>query len=96
MTRKVPVAMRPHREAGHMIIETKRCPNCGARGEVNVREASARLWARGALLREAFPELSAGLREQILTGIHPECWDAYLGPEPSTLGDEDLNYGSPE
>jgi hypothetical protein len=62
-----------------MIIETKRCPHCGATGQVNVREASVRLWSRGALVQEAFPELPADLREQILTGIHPECWDAYLG-----------------
>ena len=31
--------------------------------------------AQGEYIQDAFPTLSAGVREQLLTGIHSECWD---------------------
>jgi hypothetical protein len=34
------------------------------------------VWQSGALIQDAFPELSADAREFIKTGISPEEWDA--------------------
>jgi hypothetical protein len=31
--------------------------------------------AQGEYIQDAFPTLSAGEREQLMTGIHSECWD---------------------
>ncbi len=36
-------------------------------------------WERGALLQNAFPNLSADEREFIKTGISPEEWEAAFG-----------------
>lgn len=36
-------------------------------------------WQSGALLQDAFPELSADAREFIKTGISPEEWEAAFG-----------------
>ena len=31
---------------------------------------------RGPYIQKAMPSVSADVREQILTGTHPACWDA--------------------
>jgi hypothetical protein len=36
---------------------------------------------RGAHVQDAFPKMSASLREQIITGTHPECWDQMMPKE---------------
>ena len=38
-------------------------------------------WQSGALIQDAFPELSADAREFIKTGITPEEWEAMFGEE---------------
>ena len=38
-------------------------------------------WQSGALIQNAFPELSADAREFIKTGITPEEWEAMFGEE---------------
>lgn len=38
-------------------------------------------WEAGALVQQAFPNLSADHREFILTGITPESWDATFPEE---------------
>lgn len=30
----------------------------------------------------AFPTLTPAQRELLISGTHPECWDALMGPEP--------------
>jgi len=35
----------------------------------------------GTLVQEAFPDLEAPLREQLKTGVHPECWNNMLNPD---------------
>jgi len=64
---------------GTIRIETKPCPRCLATTWLTVRAESVQLWKRGALLQEAFPELTVNQRELILTGYHDACWDADLG-----------------
>jgi len=39
-------------------------------------------WLRGALIQDAFPQLSASAREFILTGMTDEEWDELFGDEP--------------
>ena len=40
-----------------------------------------RAWKKGALIQEAFPTLSADVREFIMSGITPQEWDDMFGPE---------------
>lgn len=32
-------------------------------------------YIQGVHVQEAFPDMNIGLREQIISGTHPECWD---------------------
>lgn len=67
-----------------VAVVTKTCPKCGKPGEITVtKEGLERYW-NGWSVQDAFPTLRPALREQILTGYHPECWEltfAYLDEE---------------
>ncbi len=50
---------------------------------VEVTEREWKRWEEGdLLLQECFPNLSAGEREFVKTGISPDGWEAIFGPEP--------------
>jgi hypothetical protein len=55
-------------------VETPRCRHCGYKGEVEVLNSGLFRWRAGTLIQEALPDLGADLREQLMTGMHPECW----------------------
>lgn len=66
-------------------IELSRvCGVCGKRRIFQVNESDYRRWKDGASIQDAFPYLSADVREHILTGTCSECWD-YLFREKSCL-----------
>lgn len=46
--------------------------------DLPVTEFELTLFQKGMLIQEAFPNLSAGEREFILTGITPEEWQQHL------------------
>ena len=55
-------------------------------GEVRTRdlpitEEQMQAWRSGVLIQHAFPHLSAGDREFILTGISDDEWDEAFGEE---------------
>lgn len=43
---------------------------------------------RGASLDQAFPYLNADQREILISGTHPECWNAIFGDEDETEEDD--------
>ena len=53
---------------------TKKCSHCGKGGIVMLDEEQLFKWLSGSLIQEAFPSLTPPIREQIMTGMHPECW----------------------
>jgi hypothetical protein len=59
--------------AAYIIV--RGCPFCKKPSRVKVSGEGLWKWEHGALVQNAFPDLDAGQREQVLTGIHPECWD---------------------
>jgi hypothetical protein len=62
------------------------CFHCSERGYVKVKTPDLFDYLeRRKHVHKAFPYLDAGQREQIMTGIHPACWDVMF-PEPE---DED-------
>jgi|AntAceMinimDraft_18_1070375.scaffolds.fasta_scaffold12349_11 ribosomal protein S27AE len=65
-----------------MVITTPRCPECGEAGILQIPADGYDRWAEGALIQEAFPNLSLALREQLKTGYHGACWDTAFGPVP--------------
>ena len=64
-----------------ITVATPQCFFCGERGLVLADEAGLEAWQAGALIQDAFPNLSAPLREQLKSGIHGECWDAMFPEE---------------
>ena len=60
-------------------IPTEQCPLCNKMGEITIDlgvwEIGVVKRAQGEYIQDAFPTLSAGEREQLMTGIHSECWD---------------------
>lgn len=54
---------------------TKPCPHCGKTGIISIDEDQLFKWLSGSLIQEAFPSLPSSLREQLMTGMHPECWE---------------------
>lgn len=56
------------------------CPFCNKPHEVEVNETDYLDWQDGALnAQDAFPYLSAGERELLITGIDSECWNKMFG-----------------
>jgi hypothetical protein len=53
---------------------TRKCSHCGKNGIIMLEEEQLFKWLSGSLIQEAFPNISAPIREQIMTGMHPECW----------------------
>lgn len=58
------------------VYSTKRCSVCGKGGVISVDENKLFEWLRGSNIQEAFPEMPVELREQMISGIHPVCWNS--------------------
>lgn len=57
-------------------VETRPCVGCGKRSHIEVDLDSYVSWRTGTYIQEAFPNLTAGERELLMTGTHDACWDA--------------------
>ena len=63
-----------------MITIENTCPFCGSRHYVFVDEDHFSLWNNGIeLIQNAMPELSPTEREQLISGICPECQKKIFG-----------------
>jgi hypothetical protein len=59
-----------------VLMRTPICLMCSANGFVEVSSEGYVAHKRGAAIQEAFPELDKSLREQIISGTHPKCWES--------------------
>ena len=80
-------------EVFKMKIKTT-CPICKKVNYVSVDEIGFMRWQEeGILIQNALPELNAGEREMLKTGICPTCWDKMFSfPED----DEEEDFEEPE
>ena len=62
-------------------LKTRTCIYCGKSGHIDVSYAGFKRYEKGAMAQDAFPDLSADEREQIISGTHPECWNKIFGDE---------------
>jgi len=63
-------------------VYTGICFHCWNHGSVFVRKSDYSSWVlKNLSLQEAFPEMPSERREQILNGIHPECWNELFPKE---------------
>lgn len=63
------------------VYATRRCPVCLKTGTIMVDENELFAYLRGNYVQEAFKSLTIPLREQIISGVHPECWLELWGEE---------------
>jgi hypothetical protein len=61
------------------IVETQKCFVCGDNGQVEVPMKGFLIRQLGGLIQEAYPDLDLGLREQMISGTHPKCWELTYG-----------------
>lgn len=61
------------------MVETPICGMCGEGGVVEVPAVGFLQWNFGMLVQEAFPDLDVSIREQMISGTHPKCWNAMTG-----------------
>jgi hypothetical protein len=59
-----------------VLMRTPKCLMCSANGFVEVSSEGYVAHKRGATIQEAFSELDKSLREQIISGTHPKCWES--------------------
>lgn len=69
-------------ETEMVTVKTPPCAHCGKDGEVTLPKAA---WVRyqedGAFIQVAWPEGTAGEREQLISGTHPACFDEMFPPD---------------
>lgn len=61
------------------IVETPQCGLCGKGGQVEVPMKGFLIRQLGGLIQEAYPEMDKTLREQMISGTHPACWEKAYG-----------------
>jgi len=68
-------------------VTTKNCIHCGKDGFVEMPyeefTKGQALYDGGALIQNAFPNLTPDQCEQLITGTHPKCWDEMFAPRCS-------------
>lgn len=57
------------------------CPFCHKKSTVTVPTAGYCKWINGDLIQNAMPNSCADVREVLITGICPKCWDKTFPPE---------------
>jgi len=67
------------------VIECLPCPQCGEPTVIKIDDYDLerfKAMSKGMLVGQAFSHWSVQERELLMTGLHAQCWDAYMGPEP--------------
>jgi hypothetical protein len=64
-----------------LVSVDQTCGWCGQVSTVVVEEADLMLWRSGALVQNAFPDLSEDERETLVSGFHGECFDEMSDPD---------------
>lgn len=62
-----------------ITVTTKACIFCRKTGEVDVPKKQYNDYKKGKSARLAFVGMEPGLREQLVSGTHPECFSSGLG-----------------
>lgn len=64
------------------------CPFCGKATELIVPSRGYRLWQEGELIQNALPELTAGQRETLISGLCPDCQSSFFEEDEDEEVDE--------
>ena len=64
----------------HILAEI-RCPHCRRLYTLQLSKAGIEARENGALIQDAFPELTAGERELLISGTCDACWERFFPSE---------------
>lgn len=64
-----------------VVIKTKPCLVCDKYEVWSLDRQAVTRWREGENIQSAFPDMSAGEREVLITGTHPACWDKLFAGE---------------
>ena len=58
-----------------IIIKTKTCGVCNKYEVWSLDRQAVESWQGGELIQNAFPDMTMGDRELLISGTHAACWD---------------------
>ena len=64
---------------GYVVTITGFCPFCNKKWDIAVSALDFAAWQEGELIQNAFPYLSAGERELLISGICTDCQKKIFG-----------------
>lgn len=64
-----------------LAYATQACMFCGKASILTLDAELYARWIGGEFVQDVWPEWTAGQRELLITGTHPECWDANFTDE---------------
>lgn len=57
------------------------CIDCGETTRIQIPEREFQLYRGGKLMQDVFPTFDVGIRELMISGVCPKCWDKMFSPE---------------
>ena len=61
-------------------VRSKPCPRCGQVSTMELDEIAVMKYQAGMKIQDAFPDLTADQREQLMSGYDQKCWDIDFKP----------------
>jgi len=58
-----------------IVVKTKTCTVCDQYEVWSLDRKAVENWQEGENIQSAFPDMSAGDREILISGTHAACWD---------------------
>ena len=64
-----------------ILVKTRPCTVCNNYEVWSLDRQAVMRWRDDTNIQEAFPDMSAGDREVLISGTHPACWDKLFPKE---------------
>jgi hypothetical protein len=64
-----------------IVVKTKPCCVCDQYEVWSLNREAVTRWQEGEYIQNAFPDMSEGDREILISGTHPACWDKLFPAE---------------
>lgn len=61
-----------------VAVTTKPCVICERKSVITMPAEALRRWQAGEFIQVAWPDSTPDERELLMTGTHPDCWDALI------------------
>ncbi len=62
-------------------VTTKRCIWCKKSSKLKLDKDRYATWQSGVHVQTAFPSMSSDVRELLISGTHPNCWEEMYSDE---------------